>query len=228
MPAIERGLAKAGGRSVVVRDLGSAVRRHRARPTRSSRRARKGDAAADRVLRFDARVPRCARAARLGRSPDRAQRAVEAGRVGRDGRPDRRRDPAARSRSSPSPEGVGAELKRALRRRRRPVLVLRAVRDRPRAVGAGDRRPQAGVASAPRYRDANRSIDATVASGSSCGPKWPSAGHHLERAVREPFRDLRRRTPGEMSVDRLAAHDAHRRTRPRASSANAPWFGPIE
>ena len=62
-----------------------------ARTKKSSRRAQAGGAAADRVLRLDARVPRRARAARLGRSAARAQHAVEAGRVGEDGRAHRRR-----------------------------------------------------------------------------------------------------------------------------------------
>ena len=73
-----------------LRDLGPAVRRHR--HERGGDRGRQaGSAAADRVLRIDARVPPGARAARLGRSPARAQHAVEAGRVGEDGRADRRR-----------------------------------------------------------------------------------------------------------------------------------------
>ena len=65
VPAIERGLAKAGPLAVRLRDLGPVVRRER--------QQRRGDgggqercAAADRVLRLDARVPAGARAARLG------------------------------------------------------------------------------------------------------------------------------------------------------------------
>ena len=42
VPAIERGLAKAGSRPRVVRDLRSAVRRHRTRRSRSSNDASKG------------------------------------------------------------------------------------------------------------------------------------------------------------------------------------------
>ena len=81
MPAVERGLAKAGRDRASIRGVRSAVRRHR-HDRRGDRGREAGGAAADRVLRLDARVPRRARAARLGRSADRAQPALEAGRVG--------------------------------------------------------------------------------------------------------------------------------------------------
>ena len=61
----------------------------------------------------------------------------------------------------------------ALRGRRRPVLVLRAVPSRSRAVGRRDRRPQARVGRAPS--PARRTAGSTPRSrrGPACGPKCP-------------------------------------------------------
>ena len=73
-----------------LRDRRSVVRRHRQRRGRDRQGSRR-HAAADRLLRIDAGLPRRARDPRLGRPPGRAQRALEAGQVGRDGQPDRRR-----------------------------------------------------------------------------------------------------------------------------------------
>ena len=203
-----------------LRDLGSVVRRHRHATRRSSTSARAGRAAADRVLRLDARVPRRARAARLGRSADRAQHAVEAGRVG------------ARWASSSTttildtfavvaePEGVGAELQAPLRRRRRPVLVLRAVPSRSRALGRRHRRPQdARSRRSSRRPRAAGSTQIARSSGSSCGPKWPRRGHHLERRRAGAAATIRSPNVGRDVGARLAAHDAHRALRPSGSVA---------
>ena len=109
LPAIERGLAKAGRSTIRLRDLGAAVRRDR-HEREGVRHREAGGAAADRVLRINACIPSGARAARLGRPPARAQLALEAGRVGEDGRADRRRRARARSRWSPSPTAIAPEL----------------------------------------------------------------------------------------------------------------------
>ena len=121
-----------------LRGLGSAVRRHR-HQRRGVRGRQEGHAAADRVLRIDARVPAGARAARLGRSAAGAQRAVEAGRVGEDGRADRRRR-ARRVRGGCRARCDRSGVEAALRRGRRPVLVLRAVQvgSRPWAAVIAD------------------------------------------------------------------------------------------
>ena len=137
VPAIERGLAKAGRSRRVVRDLGSAVRRHRARTKQELERSEQGRRSSR--SRSTARRPRtaaCSSCTAGAICRPSSTRSSKQGEWVRDGRAHRRRHPAARSRSSPNPKAVGAELKRALRRRRRPLLVLRAVRVRPRALGA--------------------------------------------------------------------------------------------
>ena len=104
LPAIERGLAKAG-RSRADFEISGPLFVVTGTNEEEFATAKQARAAADRVLRIDARVPAGARAARLGRSAARAQLALEAGRVGEDGRADRRRRARTRSRSSPSPTG---------------------------------------------------------------------------------------------------------------------------
>ena len=111
MPAVERGLQKAG-RDRATFEVSGPLFVVTGTTDEEIATADAGREAADRVLRLDARVPRRARAARLGRSAARAQRAVEAGRVGRDGRAHRRRDPATRSPSSPSPRASARSCKR--------------------------------------------------------------------------------------------------------------------
>ncbi len=121
------------------------------------------------------------------------------------------------------PEGVGRRVEAPLRRRRRPVLVLRAVRVRPRALGRGDRRSQARVAaprSPPRTSASTRPSPRDPAAARS-----GRAGHHLERAVRQPLRDLRAELRGDVGA-RLAADDADRRADAREAAVARRCSGP--
>ena len=102
LPAVERGLASAGGAAPTC-DLLPGVRRDGRRRGARGREPRR-DLQADRLLRLDSRLPARARAARLGRAPERAEPAVEARPVGRDGQPDRRRHPRGLRRRGEPPE----------------------------------------------------------------------------------------------------------------------------
>ena len=111
IPALERGRAKAGKTMDGFQIAGPAF------VVTGAQRGADGEGGgrhppADRVLRVDARVPGRARAPRLGWPAGRSQQALEGGQVGRDGRADRRRDPATRSPSSPSPSRSAPELNR--------------------------------------------------------------------------------------------------------------------
>ena len=108
------------------------LRGHR-RERQGDRGGQPGGAPADRVLRLDAGLPPGARVARLGRPAARAQHALQAGRVGEDGRDHRRRDAQRLRRGGPARPG-GVRGPQPLRRRGRPLQLLRALQGRRRGV----------------------------------------------------------------------------------------------
>ncbi len=92
LPAIERGLAKAGRRARELRDLLFELRRVGTQRG-GVQQGEAGDQGTHRVLRIDAGVPRRARIDRRRRSADRTEHDVEAGPLEGDGRTHHRRHP---------------------------------------------------------------------------------------------------------------------------------------
>ncbi len=122
------------------------------------------------------------------------------------------------------PDGVGAELKRRYGGVVDRCSFYAPYKADPRAVDRGDRRPEAGLGG--RARVAKRRIDATHASGSCCGPKWPSPGEHLERGRAGSAPRSLARAAGRSSVD-VSPHTTRTSESISPSRAYAPWFGPI-
>ena len=118
------------------------------------------------------------------------------------------------------PDQIGAELKK-----RYAGVVDRcsfyAPYRRSRAVGRRDRRPEEGVARA--QSPARRRIDAAHASGSSCGPKWPRPGHTSSRALGSRSA-MRSASSGPMSVD-VSPHATTTSASTSGSTAHAPLSG---
>ena len=128
IPAVERGLAKAG-RSREGFEVSGPLFVVTGTTDEEIERAKTGTRQQIAFYGIDAELPARPRPARVGRAATRAQRAVEAGQVGRDGRAHRRRDALdVRGRRRPRRRRQGAC--RPLQRPRQPLLVLRAVPQR--------------------------------------------------------------------------------------------------
>ena len=132
-----------------LRDRRAVVRRHRQqrrgdrRPPPPAPASRSRSTASTPAYRGVLETPR------LGRPAGRAEHALQAGRVGGDGHAHRRRDPQhVRRRRRARADRPGAAP--PLRRRDPADQLLRALHERPRALGAGDRRPPRRLSSSPK------------------------------------------------------------------------------
>ena len=226
VPAIERGLAKAGRVARRLRDLGSAVRRDRHQRRGDGERAKQG---VQQQIAFYGSTPayrRRARAARLGRPPARAQRRC------------RSRASGWRWASSSTttmlnafavvaePDQVGAELKKRYAGVVDRCSFYAPYRSRSRAVGRRDRRPEAGVVALSRRR------------GAGSTPRTrrglPAVRSGRVRAitssvrVREAFARCARASCGRDVGRRLAAHDDDLGAARRGGLPTRRWFGAIE
>ena len=223
LPAIERGLAKSRSGAHVVRDLGAVVRRHRHATRKSWPRRGKGT---QQQIAFYGSTPAYRGVLELHGWGDlqtelntlsKQGEWVQMGELIDD-------DILNTFAVVAEPEGVGRRADAPVRRRRRPLLVLRAVRGRSRALGRGDRRPQTRVGGAS-VSAANFSIDAIVVSGSCCGPKWP----RCVMTSSDPWGSwatICSPNLGEMSV-LVSPHTTRTGDWISGSRPNAPWVGAI-
>ena len=171
LPALERGLARRPARRAPTSRSRGPLFVVTGTNEEEMAKARAGHAAADRVLRLDARVPRCARAPRLGRRCRPSSTDCRSRASGCRWASSSTTTSSTRSRWSASPRSCPELLQERYGDVVDRLSVLRAVQERSRPlVGCG------GAAQG----ELNRRIDATIVAGILHRPEVAEPGRDLE------------------------------------------------